>query len=122
MYNKYVDSIELINFKSFRHLNNFSLRPLNIFLGINGSGKSNFLSFFKFLRKTYLRELQTYVKVNGGADSFLFYGKKVSSNIQCLYIFCEGTTELEFVAKFLPQLLKANNLDTNAAILCSAIK
>ncbi len=48
-------------------------------IGANGAGKSNFISFFKFLNKLYARELQTYIIQNGRADNFLFFGRKYSS-------------------------------------------
>lgn len=54
------------------------MRPLNILIGANGVGKSNFISFFKFLNRLYEQQIQLYVSLNGKADSFLYFGKKVS--------------------------------------------
>jgi predicted ATPase len=47
-----IDKITLKAFKSIRDLEDFPLRNLNILTGANGAGKSNFVSFFTFLRET----------------------------------------------------------------------
>ena len=44
-----IDKITLKGFKSIRDLEDFPLRNLNILIGANGAGKSNFVSFFTFL-------------------------------------------------------------------------
>ncbi len=46
-----IDKITLKGFKSIRDLEDFPLRNLNILIGANGAGKSNFVSFFTFLRE-----------------------------------------------------------------------
>ena len=48
-------------------------------IGGNGSGKSNFLGVFKFLREIIEGRLGTYVKTSGGADSMLHFGSKQTS-------------------------------------------
>lgn len=42
-----MNEIEIIGYKSIRELK-LALRPINILIGANGSGKTNFLSFFNF--------------------------------------------------------------------------
>lgn len=74
------ESIRIQNFKSIRDTGELELRPINIFIGANGAGKSNFISFFKFLKKCSNYEVPYFVKQNGGADSLLFYGKRGSNN------------------------------------------
>lgn len=54
------------------------MRPLNILIGANGVGKSNFISFFKLLNQIYEQQLQLYVSLNGRADNFLHFGRKQS--------------------------------------------
>jgi predicted ATPase len=46
-----IDRITLRGFKSIRALEDFELGSLNVLIGGNGSGKSNFVSFFQFLRE-----------------------------------------------------------------------
>ena len=46
-----IDKISLKGFKSIRSLEDFELQPVNILIGANGCGKSNFVSFFFLLRE-----------------------------------------------------------------------
>ncbi|MFN7931705.1 MAG: AAA family ATPase [Bryobacteraceae bacterium] len=63
-------------YKSIQSLKDFELRPLNVLIGSNGAGKSNFVSFFRFLHELIHQRLQTTVRQEGGADSFLHLGPK----------------------------------------------
>ncbi|WP_370409010.1 AAA family ATPase [Tenacibaculum dicentrarchi] len=40
-----IDYIEIEGYKSIKHTK-LDLKPINILIGSNGSGKSNFISFF----------------------------------------------------------------------------
>lgn len=73
-----IHNISIKNFKSIRQLDDFELRDINILIGSNGAGKSNFISFFKFLNQIVNKHLQTYTAKKGGADTFLYFGKKIS--------------------------------------------
>ncbi len=75
-----MDSIEIKGYKSFKHLT-ISLRKINILIGSNGSGKSNFLSFFEFLNALYETKLGQYVALRGGTEKFLFEGSKNTQTI-----------------------------------------
>ncbi len=77
---KKLDRIKIENFKSIRSLD-LELSSLNVFIGANGSGKSNFIGLFKFLNKLISGQLRTYVAGTGGADSILYYGKKQSDTL-----------------------------------------
>jgi len=76
-----IDKITLKGFKSIRDLEDFPLRSLNILIGANGAGKSNFVSFFTFLREAVEQRLSLYVAKRGGADDHLFLGPKVTEQI-----------------------------------------
>jgi len=52
------------------------LRDLNILIGANGSGKSNFIGIFRFLHEIVNKNLQFYVSQQLGADKLLFFGRK----------------------------------------------
>jgi predicted ATPase len=73
-----IQSIRIRNFKSIRDSGIVEFKPINVLIGANGAGKSNFISFFKFLNKLYKQELQFYVTQNGRAENFLYFGQKVS--------------------------------------------
>jgi predicted ATPase len=67
--------IQVKGFKSIREMD-LELRPLNILIGANGSGKSNFLSVFRLLNQLHNLNFEGYVRKLGGADRFLYFGKK----------------------------------------------
>ena len=71
--------IEIKGYKSIKSLD-LELRPINIFIGANGSGKSNILSFFDFLKQIYNRNLQEFVALKG-IDTFLHKGDKITEEI-----------------------------------------
>lgn len=74
-----MNQIDIKGYKSIKELS-LQLRPINILIGANGSGKSNFLSFFDFLRQVYNRNLQEFVALKG-IDTFLHKGDKITSEI-----------------------------------------
>ncbi len=83
-----ISKIEIAGYKSIKNLQ-LELRPINILLGGNGVGKSNFISLFSFIRNIYNQNFQNYINTKGGADSFLHFGKKVTDEIKI---------ELEFLS------------------------
>ena len=72
-----IDFVKIQNFKSIQTLD-LPLKPINILIGANGSGKSNFISFFEFLNAIYNQKLQDYVGLRGGTDRFLYHGNNAS--------------------------------------------
>ena len=76
-----LEKITIKGFKSIKVLEDFELRPLNVFIGANGAGKSNFISVFTLLNQIVDKNLQTYVGKSGGPDTFLHYGRKVTESI-----------------------------------------
>jgi predicted ATPase len=75
-----ISKIKIKNFKSIKELT-IELSSINILIGANGVGKSNFISFFKFLNKLYDEKLQLYINLNGRADNFLYFGSKTSDHL-----------------------------------------
>ena len=74
--------IKLKGFRSIRELD-LELLPLNILIGSNGAGKSNFISFFKFMNKLLEKDLQLHVRTQlNGADRTLFFGRKTTDKIR----------------------------------------
>ncbi|KAF1083680.1 MAG: hypothetical protein GQF41_0458 [Candidatus Rifleibacterium amylolyticum] len=69
-------------FKSIRELVDFELSNLNVFIGANGSGKSNLISLFTFIQKAAENALVEHVMVNGGINDFFFYGRKTTEKIE----------------------------------------
>lgn len=72
-----IERIIIQNFKSIREAD-VDLRALNVLIGANGAGKSNFVSFFRLVRALLEQRLGSYVAQVGGAERFLYRGRKVS--------------------------------------------
>lgn len=83
-----INRIEIENFKSIRKME-LELNPINILIGANGAGKSNFIGFFKLLKNMYERNLQNYVAEEAGADNVLYFGLKQSAYLNGLIDFDE---------------------------------
>jgi predicted ATPase len=77
-----IDRISIQGYKSFAQLEAFELRNLNVLIGQNGAGKSNFLSLFRLLTALSQGNLQSYVKDQGGPDALLHGGRKRSPTLQ----------------------------------------
>jgi predicted ATPase len=52
------------------------LSDINIIIGANGSGKSNFVSFFRMLNNMMTGALQLYIGKNGTSENLLYFGSK----------------------------------------------
>jgi len=77
------------NFKSIRE-QKLNLGLLNIFIGGNGSGKSNLIEVFRFLREIVNQNLASYTALKGGADTLLYFGRKRSPEMEIFLEFGEG--------------------------------
>jgi predicted ATPase len=74
-----IKKLTIEGFKSIRKLEDFELRSLNVLIGANGAGKSNFVGFFRLLRELIEQRLQVAVQtIEGGADACLYMGPKVT--------------------------------------------
>ncbi len=73
-----IERIIIQNFKSIRELD-LALKSINVLVGANGAGKSNFISFFKLTNQIYNQRLQEYIANN--IDKLLYFGRKRSNNI-----------------------------------------
>lgn len=76
-----LDKLTIKGFKSIRNLEDFELKSLNVFIGGNGAGKTNMLSFFRLLRSIVNGNLRDYVRKSGGASDLLFNGRKTTEEM-----------------------------------------
>jgi predicted ATPase len=75
-----IKSVKLTNFLSFGdEQNEVELRPLNIIIGTNGSGKSNFLEAFDLLQNLPLN-IGIPIREGGGFSDWLYKGTKNASS------------------------------------------
>jgi predicted ATPase len=75
-----LDKITIKGFKSILELKDFELKNLNIIVGANGAGKSNFIEFFRLI-SAMMKPDGLKAFVSGNADSFLFGGPKLTPQI-----------------------------------------
>ncbi len=95
-----LEYIELEGYKSIKKLPRFGLSPgLNVLIGANGSGKTNFVRFFELLGHMMDKSkgLQNYLSTKGRADAFLFRSMKVTEQFRAHLWF--GLNELKFTLK-----------------------
>ncbi|HLA45742.1 MAG TPA: AAA family ATPase, partial [Aggregatilineales bacterium] len=91
-----LNRIQVKGFKSIREMD-LELRPLNVLIGANGAGKSNFIEVFRLLHEIVNERLQYYVAKSGGADRFLHFGQRITSSIFFEFEFGAGHYDLELV-------------------------
>src|SRR5438045_3462984 len=94
---KAIKKLTIEGFKSIRKLEDFELRSLNVLIGANGAGKSNFVGFFRLLREMIDQRLQLAVTTEGGADAYLYMGPKVTQQIVAKLYF--GNNGYEFALR-----------------------
>ncbi len=77
-----LDWITVKGFKSIASIERLPLRAINIVIGANGSGKSNFIGAFSLLHALREGQLQDYVARAGGANRLLHFGAKITPEIE----------------------------------------
>jgi predicted ATPase len=84
-----LDRIQIKGFKSI-HKAELDLGPVNVLIGANGAGKSNFISVFMLLQRMVAGQLQRHVMESGGADALLHFGAKRTSALSLQLHFAPG--------------------------------
>lgn len=92
-----MDYIDIKGYKSIKELH-LPLKPINVLIGANGAGKSNFISFFSFLKTAYEGELKSFV-TGRGIDTILHNGRKKTQNLSSKLSFSGGANSYEFNLK-----------------------
>ncbi len=77
----FIQEISINGFKSIKTLKEFKLRPLNVLVGLNGTGKSNLISFFKMINELVDQRLQVWTAKQGDADRVLTFGSKETEEL-----------------------------------------
>lgn len=72
------DQLSMLHLEGYKSIAecHLELSMLNVLIGANGAGKSNFIGFFKLIRKILDEQLQLTVSEQGGPDALLHYGRK----------------------------------------------
>lgn len=85
-----LSSITVSGFRSLGSVQELPLRPMNVVIGANGAGKSNFIEAFKLLQTLRDGRLNEYVRKARGADKLLHFGSKVNQRIRLGISFGHG--------------------------------
>jgi predicted ATPase len=78
------DQISRLVLESYKSIAkcDIELGRLNILIGANGAGKSNFIGFFRLISRILDQQLQTTVGQAGGPDALLHFGRKKSEELR----------------------------------------
>ncbi len=82
----HLDRIKIAGYKSIRD-QDVELGALNVLIGANGAGKSNFIGVFRLLHEIVNEHLQVSVARGGGADQLLHFGEKTTEKIDLHFRF-----------------------------------
>lgn len=89
-----INYIHIEGYKSIKEAN-LELDSINVLIGSNGVGKSNFISFFKMLNNIYEQRLENY-SMRRGAESLLHFGSKNTNEINTRLEF-DNTNAYSFI-------------------------
>jgi len=92
-----VNSLTITGFKSIRALENFKLTDLNVLIGANGAGKSNFIGMFRLLNEMYEQQLQIYVQKQGGPDALLHFGRRTTDRLHAEFYFANSGYKFDLI-------------------------
>lgn len=85
-----VRSLTVTGYKSIRELREFPLGELNVLVGANGAGKSNFIGLFRLLNEMYEQQLQLFIQTQGGPDAMLHFGRRVTDCLHAEFYFANN--------------------------------
>lgn len=95
-----INYIKIEGFKSIKELE-ICLEPINILIGSNGSGKTNFVSFFKLVAAIFEQRLQRYV-TEEKIDNILHFGRKNTETLKGKLIFSDGSDNNAYIFALAP--------------------
>ncbi len=75
-----LDRLVVEGYRSIRSLD-LALRPMNVLIGANGSGKSNLLEVFDLLGAIHSKRLRLFAAQAGGAERLLHWGRRVTPEL-----------------------------------------
>ena len=95
------DHLRLIDIKGFKSIRDCELElgDINVLIGSNGAGKSNFISVFELLKNILKKNLSRYVGQKGGPNSLLYNGAKVTDTIEMEFYFGTKRESYSFILK-----------------------
>ena len=85
-----VRSLTVTGYKSIRELREFPLGDLNVLIGANGAGKSNFIGLFRLLNEMYEQQFQLFIQLQGGPDAMLHFGRSTTDRLHAEFYFANN--------------------------------
>jgi predicted ATPase len=98
--------IKIDGYKSIKS-QTIKLKDINLLIGQNGAGKTNFISLFRFLRNIIEGRLKN-VSLKAGAENLLFYGSKETKAIEIFLDFSPNVYEITLQPSNIDSLIVAN--------------
>ena len=92
----HIKSLSLSGFKTILNLEDIEFEKVNLFIGANGSGKSNIVSFFEMISFMMTDAFDIYIAENGFASSMLYHGQKVTKDIEAEIKFSSNTGDSSY--------------------------
>jgi predicted ATPase len=92
---KALGTLTIKGFKSIQNLERFRLNHLNVLIGANGAGKSNFVSYFRMLGEMVEGHLQTWTAKQGSADRIVSFGVKETNKIESSLSFGDNSYQFK---------------------------
>lgn len=81
-----LERVHATGFRSIREVD-MEIRDLNVLIGANGSGKSNFIKLFRLVNDLVEERLQVAVATAGGANALLHFGRKLTPKLSLDFAF-----------------------------------
>lgn len=75
-----IENINIRGYKSIKQMD-LNLNTINIFIGANGSGKSNFISYFNLVNSVFEQRLHNYT-MQHNAEDLVYFGLKHTQEIK----------------------------------------
>lgn len=91
---EHISRLVLKGYKSIAE-SDLPLRRLNVLIGANGAGKSNYIGFFRFIGQVLSLQLQAAVGIAGGADRLLHFGRKQTETLKAAIYFGDAPYQFE---------------------------
>lgn len=90
-----IEWLTIKGFKSIRNLERLRLGGVNLLIGANGAGKSNFVSYFYMMKELIEGRLQSWTRNQGSADRIVSFGVKETKRFEVCVEF--GSNGYQFV-------------------------
>ena len=91
--------VEIEGYKSIKSVK-IELDSINVLIGNNGSGKSNFISFLKMVNAIFSGNFQKFVLTEGKADNLFYLGRKNTEEIKGRLVFSKEGEDNNYTYSF----------------------